>query len=91
MNNNEWKDQYMVEETAELLTRSTVQKLFRGYYFDKRRVILNSTRYKDTLDTNVMIETAAKEARQTWAEEGEIPDIDPDTTDDNHTSKQNRL
>jgi hypothetical protein len=53
----------MVEETAELLTRSTVQKLFRGYYFDKRRVIMNSTRYKDTLDTNVMIETSAKEAR----------------------------
>lgn len=53
----------MVEETAELLTRSTVQKLFRGYYFDERRVIVNSTRYKDTLDTNVMIETSAKEAR----------------------------
>ena len=74
----------MVEETAELLTRSTVQKLFRGYYFDERRVIVNSTRYKDTLDTNVMIETSAKEARQTWAEDGEIPDIDPDdTTDEN--------
>lgn len=49
----------MVEETAELLTRGTVQKLFRGYYFDKRRVMMDTTRYKTTVNTTLMIETGA--------------------------------
>ena len=81
-----------MEETAELLQRGTVQKLFRGYYFDKYRTMNHSTRYMTpSVNTTLMIETMAKEARSTWADEGEIPDIDVEDHTMQKEEKQKRL
>ena len=43
-----------------------------------------SSRFHTSVLTSQMIETMAKEARETWADDGEIPDIDED---DQNSSK----
>lgn len=67
VNNPEWKDGQVVEQTAEQLERQSVQYQFRGYYYDRDRV-RRTTPFISGF-TSMMMDTAAKQAIHDDADE----------------------
>jgi hypothetical protein len=56
VNNPEWKDGSVVEQTAQQLERQSVQYQFRGYYYDREKT-RRTTPFQSGL-SSLMLETA---------------------------------